>query len=66
MREASPRLADLCALNPFTQAVEMIRFAAYGQVNLPALGWTVLAFVLFAALGVRGYDPGRGLMKGKG
>lgn len=63
MREASPRLADLCALNPFTQAVELIRFAAYGQANLPALGWTLLATGVFTLLGLRGYDPAKGMAR---
>lgn len=66
MREASPALATLCSLNPFTQGVEMIRFAAYGQANLPALGWCLLALAVFAALGLRGYDPARGALMRKG
>ncbi len=60
MREANPALARLCEVNPFTHAVELIRFALYGQLNLPALGWTVLATALFSAAAVWGYDPARG------
>ena len=66
MAEASPILADLCAANPFTQAVELIRFALYGQLNLTALGWTALAFVLFWAAALRGYDPARGSLRASG
>ncbi|WP_194095022.1 ABC transporter permease [Marivivens aquimaris] len=66
MREASPLLADLCAVNPFTQAVEMIRFALYGQLNLPALAWTLLALIVFAGIAVWGYDPARGVQSRKG
>ncbi|WP_435258696.1 ABC transporter permease [Thioclava sp. FR2] len=65
MAEASPLLAKACALNPFTQSVEMIRFAVYGQINLAALGWTALALFLFFAAAIWGYDPSRGQMKPK-
>ncbi len=57
MAEASPRLRDLCLINPFTHAVETIRFALYGQANWPAAGWTLLAAVLFLAVALWGYDP---------
>lgn len=61
MAEASPFLRDLCAANPFTHAVELIRFALYAKGNLLALGVTGGAFLLFAAAAVWGYDPARGL-----
>ena len=38
VREGSPWLATACELNPFTHAVELIRFAFYGQVNWLSLG----------------------------
>lgn len=65
MREASPLLAQLCAVNPFTQAVEMIRFALYGQANIAATGWTLLALTVFMLAAIRGYDPARGLQSRK-
>lgn len=65
MREASPLLAQLCAVNPFTQAVEMIRFALYGQANIAATGWTLLALTVFMLAAIRGYDPARGLQARK-
>lgn len=65
MAESSPALAFACALNPFTQSVELIRFALYGQINLAALGWTLLATAVFAAGAIWGYDPVRGQMKSK-
>ena len=65
MREASPALARACEVNPFTQAVELIRFALYGQFNGPALGWTLLALIVFALAAVRGYDPARGMQARK-
>lgn len=66
MAEASPYLAQLCALNPFTQSVELIRFALYAQLNLPALGWTLLALAVFSTAALWGYDPARGLLKRRG
>jgi ABC-2 type transport system permease protein len=65
MAESSPLLRDICAVNPFSQAVELIRFALYGQLNGEALGWTALAFAIFMALALRGYDPSRGMIQGK-
>ncbi|MGD9740667.1 MAG: ABC transporter permease [Bauldia sp.] len=52
--------------NPFTHAVELIRFAAYGKFNGISLavvvGVTVICFVLAAI----GYDPQRGLFRRRG
>jgi ABC-2 type transport system permease protein len=33
VREGSPSLATVCRLNPFTYAVELIRFAFYGRIE---------------------------------
>ena len=38
VQEASPALYYVCQLNPFTHAVELIRFALYGKVNWISLG----------------------------
>ena len=61
MAEASPRLRDLCALNPFTHAVELIRFALYAKGNPAALAVTLAAFAVFGLVALWGYDPARGL-----
>lgn len=61
MAEASPHLRDLCALNPFTHAVELIRFALYAKGNLTALAVTLAGFVIFGLVAIWGYDPARGL-----
>ena len=37
IREASPLLFEICRLNPFTYAVELIRFALHGQVDVVSL-----------------------------
>ncbi|WP_299693640.1 ABC transporter permease [uncultured Tateyamaria sp.] len=59
MAESSELLHDICALNPFTHAVELIRFALYVEWSGMALLWTVLAAGLFAAAALIGYDPAR-------
>jgi ABC-2 type transport system permease protein len=66
VRETSPILAEICALNPFTHAVELIRFALYGQFNLDACIWLVGYLLLFLSCAIVGYDPARGLMERRG
>lgn len=66
MAEASPLLRDLCNLNPFTHAVELIRFALYGQINLIAGLWVAVAFAVFSAAALWGYDPARGVQNRRG
>ena len=65
MAEASVILRNICAANPFTHAVELIRFALYGQWNLWALLWVSLAFIVFLAGSIWGYDPGKALIARK-
>jgi len=65
MAESSPLLRDICALNPFTHAVELIRFLLYLQMNWVALAWVVTSAIVMSAVAVWGYDPARGLMKRK-
>ncbi len=66
MAESSELLHDICAANPFTHAVELIRFALYGQFNAPALLWTCLSGAILLALALWGYDPARGLARRRG
>ncbi len=65
MAESSELLHDICAANPFTHAVELIRFALYLDFNAWALLWTAVAAVVFMALAIWGYDPERGMMTRK-
>ncbi|MDF1586955.1 ABC transporter permease [Marinimicrococcus flavescens] len=62
VKEASPLLHAIAAANPFTHAVELIRFALYAQLDLGSLvavlGWTVL----FTAVALWGYNPARGFV----
>lgn len=65
MAESSKLLHDICALNPFTHVVELIRFALYLRLEPLALLWVVLASLTFGALAIWGYDPARGMMRRK-
>lgn len=64
MRESSAVLWQISAANPFTHAVELIRFALHGQANLTAAAIVTLTLALCLALAFRGYDPARGLTPG--
>jgi ABC-2 type transport system permease protein len=59
--EVSPALAWLAWANPFTHAVELIRFALYLRLEPLSLLVCLAGFCLFFAVAVVGYDPGRGL-----
>jgi ABC-2 type transport system permease protein len=52
--------------NPFTHAVEAIRFALYGQLAGLSVAIVVGCLVLFFALAAWGYDPQRGIAKRTG
>ena len=66
LEEASPVLAWAARLNPFTYAVELIRFALYLKLEPSALAVVMGALVAFFALAVLGYDPGRGFCARRG
>ncbi len=59
MQEASPALAWICRLNPFTHAVELIRFSLHLQGNALSLAVTAGATAVFFALALWGYEPAR-------
>lgn len=66
LQESSPLLQTLAQYNPFSQAVELLRFALYGQFNLYACLYTLAALVLFMGAAVIGYNPSKGMMQKKG
>jgi ABC-2 type transport system permease protein len=66
VQEASPLLYDICRLNPFTYAVELIRFAFYCQVEWVSLAVVAGCTTIFLGLSVLAYDPGRGLLARRG
>jgi ABC-2 type transport system permease protein len=57
MREASEWLYWLCALNPFSHAVELVRFALYQRLSLSALLICLGLTALFAVLAVLTFNP---------
>ncbi|MBG6290783.1 ABC transporter permease [Pseudomonas nitroreducens] len=57
MREASQWLYWLCALNPFSHAVELLRFALYERFNPLASGVCLGLTLLFAGLAVLTFNP---------
>ena len=62
VQQASMTLYYICLANPFTHAVELVRFALYEKFDPQATAAVVAALIVFMALAVYGYDPGRGLI----
>jgi ABC-2 type transport system permease protein len=60
--ETSPLLHDICAANPFTYAVELIRFMLYAKMDFLSLGVVAGCTALFLGAAIYAYDPGRGLI----
>lgn len=60
--ESSPLLARIAGFNPFTHAVEAIRFALYLQAEPVSLAWLAGGLAVFFGLAVWGYDPSRGFL----
>jgi len=66
MKEASPLLYDICLFNPFTYAVELIRFALYGQINWLALAVVAGCTAAFLGAAILAYNPSKGLIALRG
>lgn len=65
IKESSVLLHNLALYNPFSQAVELIRYALYGQFNQPAFIYTFIAFIIFMSAAILGYNPSKGMMTNK-
>ena len=63
VKEASLLLYYICQANPFTHAVELIRFALYARLEPVSTVVLVAATAIFLTLAVYGYDPAKGLMQ---
>jgi ABC-2 type transport system permease protein len=59
VQEGSPILYYVCLLNPFTHAVELIRFALYGKLNWLALGVVGTCTLVFIVGAIFAYEPSR-------
>ncbi|UJX47630.1 ABC transporter permease [Xanthobacter sp. YC-JY1] len=66
IRDASETLYIVCLLNPFTHAVELVRNALYGVFEPQAFAVVLGTTIVFFALAVVAYDPGRGIMGRRG
>ncbi len=66
LRESSVLLHDIAAANPFTHAVELIRFALYGQFNPLAFVVVLGCTTLFLGAALYAYDPSKGLLGRRG
>jgi ABC-2 type transport system permease protein len=66
VKESSPILYQVCKFNPFTHAVELIRFALYAQINWLSLIVVSGCTIVFMVGAVLAYDPSRGLTALKG
>ena len=49
--------------NPFTHAVELIRYAAYGKMNWISLVVVAVVAIVAFAFAARGYDPQAGAIQ---
>src|SRR5499426_4663384 len=63
VKEGSLLVYYVCQANPFTHAVELIRFALYGRLEPVAAVVLVVTTAIFLTLAVYGYDPAKGLMQ---
>jgi ABC-2 type transport system permease protein len=75
IRESSPLLFEICRFNPFTYAVELIRFALYGQIgprledgslDLTNLYVCIAYTVFFLGAAIYAYNPSKGLIARRG
>ncbi len=66
VQQSSPVVYTICRLNPFTYAIELIRFALYLEINWTALAVVASMTVLFTAGAILAYDPARGLIARRG
>jgi ABC-2 type transport system permease protein len=66
VQQSSPVVYAICRLNPFTYAVELIRFSLYGKVDFLALAVVGTVTAVFSVAAILAYDPARGLMIRRG
>ncbi len=66
VKESSPWLYYVCAVNPFTHAVELIRFAFYQKIEWTSLGAVAAYTTVFLIAAILAYDPARGMLMRRG
>jgi ABC-2 type transport system permease protein len=66
VQQSSPVVYTICKLNPFTYAIELIRFALYLEVDWTSLAVVAGMTIVFTAGAIMAYDPARGLIVRRG
>jgi ABC-2 type transport system permease protein len=66
IKESSVLLYDVCLFNPFSHAVELIRFALYGQVDWLSLAVVLGCMAVFLGGAIYAYNPSKGLIARRG
>ncbi|MET0257070.1 MAG: ABC transporter permease [Methylobacterium sp.] len=66
IRESSETLYWICETNPFSHAVELVRFALYAKFEPVACAVVIGTGLVFFTLAAIAYDPGRGIMARRG
>jgi ABC-2 type transport system permease protein len=66
IKESSPLLYQICCLNPFTHAVELIRFALYAQLDVASLNIVLGFTALFLTSAIYAYNPSKGIIGRRG
>jgi ABC-2 type transport system permease protein len=66
VQQSSPAVYFICRMNPFTYAVELIRFALYLKVDWLSLAVVLAATIIFTGGAILAYDPARGLVSRRG
>jgi ABC-2 type transport system permease protein len=66
VQQSSPVIYTICRLNPFTYAVELIRFALYCEIDWISLAVVLVMTLAFTLGAIVAYDPARGLIARRG
>jgi ABC-2 type transport system permease protein len=66
VQQSSPVVYAICRLNPFTYAVELIRFSLYGKLDIVSLAVVATVTTVFTIGAIVAYDPARGLLVRRG
>ena len=66
VQQSSPVVYTICRMNPFTYAVELIRFALYAEIDWTSLAVVAGMTVVFMTGAIIAYDPARGFIARRG
>ncbi len=66
MKESSILLYNICIANPFTYAVELVRFALYGRLEWLSLAVLAGCTLVFLGGAIYAYNPSKGLIARRG